>query len=159
MSGETDRLYSGAGGPVPFEFNREVARVFDDMISRSVPMYREVTRAVVDWAERFYKPGTEIYDLGCSTGTAIEAMARRFSARQQAARFVGIELGILIGVGASLAWFVVRTTRPHTAVLGRLPMRQAIESNAAQARATYGSPANPIDRTIIQQAEARLCRH
>lgn len=34
---------------------------------------------------------------------------------------LGIEQGILIGVGASLLWFVVRTTRPHTAVLGRLP--------------------------------------
>ncbi len=34
---------------------------------------------------------------------------------------LGIEEGILLGVGASLALFVVRTTRPHTAVLGRLP--------------------------------------
>lgn len=34
---------------------------------------------------------------------------------------LGIERGIGIGVGASLLWFVVRTTRPHTAVLGRLP--------------------------------------
>ncbi|MCA9699511.1 MAG: sulfate permease, partial [Myxococcales bacterium] len=34
---------------------------------------------------------------------------------------LGIEEGILVGVGASLLWFVVRTTRPHTAVLGRLP--------------------------------------
>jgi len=33
----------------------------------------------------------------------------------------GIQQGILIGVGASLLWFVVRTTTPHTAVLGRLP--------------------------------------
>ena len=28
---------------------------------------------------------------------------------------LGIESGILIGVGASLLWFLVRTTRPHTA--------------------------------------------
>ena len=34
---------------------------------------------------------------------------------------LGIEQGILIGVGASLLWFVVRTTTPHYAVLGRLP--------------------------------------
>ncbi len=33
---------------------------------------------------------------------------------------VGIEPGILIGVGASLVTFIVATTRPHTAVLGRL---------------------------------------
>ncbi len=34
---------------------------------------------------------------------------------------LGIEEGILLGVGASLGLFIVRTTRPHTAVLGRLP--------------------------------------
>lgn len=34
---------------------------------------------------------------------------------------LGIEPGILIGVAASIGWLVVRTTRPHTAVLGRLP--------------------------------------
>jgi len=32
---------------------------------------------------------------------------------------IGIEEGILVGVAASLAVFVVRTTRPHMAVLGR----------------------------------------
>ncbi|MBW2732661.1 MAG: solute carrier family 26 protein [Deltaproteobacteria bacterium] len=34
---------------------------------------------------------------------------------------LGIEQGILAGVGASLLWFVVRTTRPHAVLLGRLP--------------------------------------
>ena len=34
---------------------------------------------------------------------------------------LGIEQGILVGVGTSLLAFVVRTTHPHTAVLGRLP--------------------------------------
>ncbi|MCB9701839.1 MAG: solute carrier family 26 protein [Myxococcales bacterium] len=34
---------------------------------------------------------------------------------------IGIQSGILVGVAASLLWFVVRTTRPHFAVLGRLP--------------------------------------
>ncbi len=34
---------------------------------------------------------------------------------------LGIEEGIGIGVAASLLWFVVRTTRPHFAVLGQLP--------------------------------------
>jgi SulP family sulfate permease len=34
---------------------------------------------------------------------------------------LGIEEGILVGVGASLGVLVFRTTRPHVAVLGRLP--------------------------------------
>jgi sulfate permease, SulP family len=32
----------------------------------------------------------------------------------------GIEQGIVAGVGASMLWFVVRSTRPHFAVLGRV---------------------------------------
>ncbi len=38
---------------------------------------------------------------------------------------IGIEEGIAIGVLASLGWFVVRTTRPHTAVLGRVDKTQS----------------------------------
>lgn len=34
---------------------------------------------------------------------------------------LGIQAGIGVGVGASLLWFVIQTTRPHAAVLGRLP--------------------------------------
>ncbi|MCA9704744.1 MAG: solute carrier family 26 protein [Myxococcales bacterium] len=34
---------------------------------------------------------------------------------------LGVQEGIAVGVGASLVWHVARTTRPHTAVLGRLP--------------------------------------
>lgn len=34
---------------------------------------------------------------------------------------LGVEEGIAVGVGASLLWHVIRSTRPHTAVLGRLP--------------------------------------
>jgi SulP family sulfate permease len=34
---------------------------------------------------------------------------------------LGIVQGIAVGVAASVVWFVARQTRPHTAVLGRLP--------------------------------------
>lgn len=35
--------------------------------------------------------------------------------------FIGIEEGILLGAGASMLVFILRTTRPHLAVLGRVP--------------------------------------
>jgi SulP family sulfate permease len=38
---------------------------------------------------------------------------------------VGIQYGILAGVGASLLMFVVQTTRPHFAVVGRVPGTEA----------------------------------
>ncbi|MDX1811357.1 MAG: SulP family inorganic anion transporter, partial [Gammaproteobacteria bacterium] len=34
---------------------------------------------------------------------------------------LGIEQGILLGVSASLLWFITKTIRPHSAVLGRIP--------------------------------------
>ncbi len=43
---------------------------------------------------------------------------------------LGIDNGILAGVGASLVWFVVRTTRPHFAVLGRLPGTRTYRNTA-----------------------------
>lgn len=52
----------------PFSFNREVVEVFEDMLVRSVPLYRESIRRQAELAWRFYQPGTRIYDLGCSHG-------------------------------------------------------------------------------------------
>ena len=37
---------------------------------------------------------------------------------------LGIQWGILVGIGASLLLFLIRTTRPHFAVLGRIPESQ-----------------------------------
>lgn len=34
---------------------------------------------------------------------------------------LGIQLGIVAGVGASLMWFIYKTSQPHVAVLGELP--------------------------------------
>ena len=37
---------------------------------------------------------------------------------------LGVPWGILVGVGASVLLFLVRTTRPHFAGLGRIPESQ-----------------------------------
>ncbi|WP_119396420.1 SulP family inorganic anion transporter [Salinibius halmophilus] len=34
---------------------------------------------------------------------------------------LGVKTGIFAAVGASMVWFVIKTTRPHYAILGRLP--------------------------------------
>jgi tRNA (cmo5U34)-methyltransferase len=52
----------------PFEFNREVARVFDDMLQRSVPLYSESIQRQSQLVAHYYQEGTFIYDLGCSHG-------------------------------------------------------------------------------------------
>src|SRR6185503_8801102 len=54
-----------------FTFNEQVAGVFDDMVSRSVPQYGEIQRMLAELAAYFATPGSNIYDLGCSTGTTL----------------------------------------------------------------------------------------
>jgi SulP family sulfate permease len=34
---------------------------------------------------------------------------------------LGVKVGIFLAVGVSMVWFVIKTTRPHFAVLGKLP--------------------------------------
>jgi tRNA (cmo5U34)-methyltransferase len=59
-----------------FEFNAEVAEVFDDMLVRSIPFYREQQAMLEQIAKKFYLPGTRVYDLGCSTGVTLMNLAR-----------------------------------------------------------------------------------
>lgn len=53
----------------PFEFNQDVANVFDDMAQRSIPNYHESHRLVARLLPYVLRPGSVVYDLGCSTGT------------------------------------------------------------------------------------------
>ena len=54
-----------------FTFDRAVAGVFDDMVTRSVPFYDEIQRMIVEIARDFAVPDTNVFDLGCSTGTTL----------------------------------------------------------------------------------------
>lgn len=60
-----------------FEFNEQVATVFDDMVSRSVPHYGAIQEATARLAVRLLKSGGTVLDLGCSTGTSLFEVARR----------------------------------------------------------------------------------
>ncbi|HEY9515765.1 MAG TPA: carboxy-S-adenosyl-L-methionine synthase CmoA [Gemmatimonadaceae bacterium] len=57
-----------------FAFDATTVRVFDNMVSRSVPFYGEIQRMTAELAGEFAVPGTRVYDLGCSTGTTLMAL-------------------------------------------------------------------------------------
>ncbi len=57
-----------------FKFGTAVANVFDDMVNRSVPYYSEIQRMIAELAADQAQPGTNVYDLGCSTGTTMIGM-------------------------------------------------------------------------------------
>ncbi len=50
-----------------FEFDESVASVFDDMLKRSVPFYKEVQKLIIDFINLNAKEGDKLIDLGCST--------------------------------------------------------------------------------------------
>ena len=62
--------------PGDFEFNAEVAEVFDDMLLRSVPFYLEQQSMLKCIGKSFWIPGTNVYDLGCSTATTLIELCR-----------------------------------------------------------------------------------
>jgi len=71
-----------------FKFDRSVATVFDDMVSRSVPYYLEIQRMLVEMVRDFAVPATSVYDLGCSTGTTFINLHPHLDPR---IRFVGVD--------------------------------------------------------------------
>ena len=73
-----------------FHFGKETAAVFDDMLNRSVPMYGEIQRMTGELIADFAAPGTNIYDLGCSTCNTFWAAAH-FMPPGRGIRFVGID--------------------------------------------------------------------
>jgi len=54
-----------------FEFDEEVAAVFDDMLERSVPFYKESQKITQFFALKNLKEGGILYDLGCSTASLL----------------------------------------------------------------------------------------
>jgi len=76
---------------LPFQFNEEVAHVFDDMVSRSVPFYHEIHRIILDLIDRKYTEGDLIYDLGCSTGTTIKLIHNHLKEKNILSRYIGID--------------------------------------------------------------------
>ncbi len=60
-----------------FSFGEPVAAVFDDMLDRSVPFYDEIQRMICEMTADFAVEGTNVYDLGCSTGTTLASLRER----------------------------------------------------------------------------------
>jgi tRNA (cmo5U34)-methyltransferase len=58
------------------------------MVTRSVPFYLEIQRMIGELAAEYAQPGSNVYDLGCSTGTTMMNMN---CAVDQSIRFIGID--------------------------------------------------------------------
>jgi tRNA (cmo5U34)-methyltransferase len=88
VAAERDQVFAEPRPQTDFKFNKQTAAVFDDMVSRSVPFYGEMQRMTAEIAADFAQPGTNLYDLGCATGTTMLAMD---GAIDPGVRFVGVD--------------------------------------------------------------------
>lgn len=85
-----DSIYSSPLDQVnDFKFDEAVARVFPDMIQRSVPGYKTIIPTLSLITERYATPDTYCYDLGCSLGAATLAM--RHGAKGNTKGIIGID--------------------------------------------------------------------
>ena len=73
-----------------FEFTDSVADVFDNMLNRSVPFYSEIQDMIAALSENFVQNGSSVYDLGCSTGTALTNLIKRNSSKK--VKYIGVDL-------------------------------------------------------------------
>ena len=85
-----DTIYTAEDGSEPFRFNAAVARVFPDMLRRSIPGYAASIEAIGSLAARYVRADTNCYDLGCSLGAA--SLAMRQGIRQAGCRIVAVDM-------------------------------------------------------------------
>lgn len=85
----TDRLFATERNPEDFRFDASVARVFPDMIRRSVPGYTTIIPMIEVITEQYVQPGSNCYDLGCSLGASTLAM--RHGIPYQDCTLVGVD--------------------------------------------------------------------
>jgi len=85
-----DRVFASRQGMiVDFAFDATVAKVFPDMIRRSVPGYETIISLTGLLAEQYARPDSNCYDLGCSLGAATLSMRRRV--RQPGCRIIAVD--------------------------------------------------------------------
>lgn len=89
MNNSTDQIYADKpAAPGEFKFDARVARVFSDMISRSVPGYDQILNLLPTLVRQFKQDDGLYYDIGCSLGAGMLAMTQGLDRRS---RIIGID--------------------------------------------------------------------
>ncbi len=97
-----------------FTFDERVAEVFPDMIQRSVPGYSNIISAIGMLAERFAKPHSKVYDLGCSLGAATLSMRRHIE--QEGCQIIAVDNSAAMVERCKLHINAYRSETPVTVV-------------------------------------------
>ena len=70
-----DNLFDKKIDIADFRFDKEVVKVFDDMVRRSVPGYDSMIQMIGLCARIYGQDNTNYYDLGSSTGAITLSLA------------------------------------------------------------------------------------
>lgn len=70
-----DKLFKTGKIENDFKFDENVAEVFDNMLDRSIPHYREIIQLTAEIIKNFGNENSKIIDLGCSTGNTLILLA------------------------------------------------------------------------------------
>ena len=71
-----DQLYQHSTEPNPFQFNNQVAEVFADMATRSIPGYAELLNSLPLLVQQYAQENSYCFDLGCSLASALIQVAQ-----------------------------------------------------------------------------------
>ncbi len=84
-----DKLYQVDTISEDFVFSERVVEVFDDMLDRSIPYYRDVIKNSAKLLQRMLKDNELIVDLGCATGTTLLEYSRLID--NETIRYLGVD--------------------------------------------------------------------
>jgi tRNA (cmo5U34)-methyltransferase len=89
-SSEPDLIFSSKKNQIKdFTFDAQVVEVFTDMITRSVPGYNTIIDTIGRISQQYVKDNTNIFDLGCSLGSATLAIKQNITA--QGCKIIGVD--------------------------------------------------------------------
>ncbi len=87
-----DSVGDGLNAPnANWTFGGGIAEKFDDHVSKSVMLYGRGHDLVCALSDFFVKPGSTVYEIGCSTGELSLRLAKH-NAGKKGAHFVGIDI-------------------------------------------------------------------
>ena len=73
--------------PGEWKFDEQVSQHFDTHVRKSVPLYEEVQKAVIEISEWFIRDNSVVYDLGSSTGETISLLLQKHKRKKNVKSF------------------------------------------------------------------------
>ena len=71
-------------------FDKNVPKNFDFHIKKSIPLYKELQWLGREISDYYLKDGSNVYDIGCSTGTFLKSLAIKH--KNKKIKFIGLDV-------------------------------------------------------------------